>query len=197
MNISWFKNAEGDTAEDLLDVSTPIMLSVTDNDDVAYVDIWIQNNGEETGTNSGLVDFGIYVEGKLLKDSESILKLGSTKDEDDKAYGVYLLFGYTGTTLGSSVIETWESLSPVELSMFHINWLRGTSILNKIKLNSAYTFNGNNYIVRNTLGVNEGSLNDYSEGKGRLKVRLLVRAPMGAATFLSDLVLNAHAIAEV
>jgi hypothetical protein len=197
MNISWFKNAEGAITEDLLDVSTPIALTVTSSDDAAYVDMWIQNNGEENGINSGLVDFGIYIEGKLLKDSESILKLGSTKDLDDKAYGVYLLFGYTGTTLGTSVIENWETLSAVELSPFHVNWSRGTSILSKIKLNSIYTFNGNNYIVRNTLGVNEGSLNDYSEGKGRLKVRLLVRAPMGASTFLSDLVLSAHAIAEV
>lgn len=197
MNISWFKNAEGDTTEDLLDVSTPIALTVTSSDDTAYVDMWIQNNGEENGTNSGLVDFGIYIEGKLLKDSEGILKLGSTKDLDDKAYGVYLLFGYTDTSEGSSVIENWESLSDVELSSFHVNWSRGTSILSKIKLNSIYTFNGSNYIVRNTLGINEGSTNVYQEGKGRLKVRLLVRAPMGAATFLSDVVLSAHAIAEV
>jgi hypothetical protein len=116
---------------------------------------------------------------------------------DDKAYGVYLLFGYTENSVESSVIENWESLSAVELSPFHVNWSRGTSILSKIKLNSIYTFNGSNYIVRNTLGINEGSTNVYQEGKGRLKVRLLVRAPEGAATFLSDVVLSAHAIAEV
>ena len=197
MNISWFKNAEGNATDDLLDVSTPINLSVTSSGDVAYVDIWIQNNGEETGINSGLVDFGIYIEGKLLKDSESILKLGSTKDIDDKAYGVYLLFGYTDNNVSSSVIENWESLTAVELSPFHINWSQGTSILKKIKLNLAYTFTGANYLVRNTLGISEGSLNTYGEGKGRLKVRLLVRAPEGAATFLSDVVLSAHAIAEV
>jgi len=197
MNISWFKNIEGGLTEDLLDVETPITLNVTSSNDVAYVDIWLQNNGEETGLNSGLVDFGLYIEGKSIKDSESILKLSSAKDETDKAYGVYLLFGYIANSIEDSVIDNWETLSPTDLAPFHVNWSQGTSILNKIKLTSAYTYNGSSYILRNTLGVNEGNLNTYEEGKGRLKVRLLVRAPAGAATFLSTVHLSAHALAEV
>jgi hypothetical protein len=197
MNISWFKNGEGDSTEDLLEVETPIELSVTASDDFAYVDMWVQNNGEETGLNSGLVDFGFYLDGKSIKDSEAILKLSSLKDETDKAYGVYLLFGYTTNSVSDSVIEDWETLSPTALAPFHINWLQGTSILNKIKLTAAFTFNGTSYINRNTLGVNEGTLNIYEENKGRLRLRLLVRAPEGAATFLSTVHLSAHALAEV
>lgn len=197
MNISWFKNTEGDGVQNLLEVETPLTLSVTSSDDTAYVDMWIQNNGEETGLNSGLVDFGLYLEGKLLKDTENILKLSSMKDIDGIPYGVYLLFGYLNPTEISSVIENWESMSASELANFHINWTQGTSILNKIKLKTLYTYNGSAYIVRNTFGVNEGSLNAYNEGKGRLKVRLLVRAPSGAASFLSTIYLSAHALAEV
>ena len=72
--------------------------------------------------------------------------------------------------------------------------------INPILLSESYTYNGANYIKRNNLGINEGTLDLNNEGKGSVYVVLRLVVPPSESdygSFLSKIRLNATCIKEI
>lgn len=194
MNLSWFNGEEGSDPSDLIESETSISATYG-TPTYSYYDIWVTNNGNEDGTGN-LIDFGFYIDSNDPEELASILKLANDLDGDDKPCGLFVVFGYADALGESSYIDDFETLSYNDLSNFQVNWTQGSSVLNKINLKSAYTYNGISYVLRNNLYTNTGSMNSNGETKGILKVRLVLKSALGSNIFLSKIRLNAHCIKE-
>lgn len=195
MNLSWFEFTESQTSEDLLDVETTVSVSYAGSL-VSYKDFWIQNNGNEEGEGT-LVDFGLYVSANDRNDLIKVLKLASEVDGDDLPCGLFLVFGYDEES-NSYIDKIPEGIySAEEAAKFQVNWTQGTTQLNKITLNSAQTFNGTGYSTRTNLPVSDEITNTDSETRGRIKVRLVLKAKEGGETLLSKISVNASVLGEI
>lgn len=194
MNLSWFNGEEGSNPSDLIESETSISAAYGSNT-YNYYDIWVTNNGNDNGTGN-LVDFGFYIDSDDPNELASISKLANDLDGDDKPCGLFLVFGYADSLGEDSYIDNFETLSYADLLKFQVNWTQGSSILNKINLKSAYTYNGISYVLRNNLYVNTGSMNSNGETKGILKVRVALKTATESNIFLSKIRLNAHCIKE-
>jgi len=194
MNLSWFNGEEGSDPSDLIESETSISATYGTATYDSY-DIWVTNNGNEDGTGN-LIDFGFYIDCDDPNELASILRLANDLDGDDKPCGLFVVFGY-GNNLGEdSYIDNFESLSYSDLLKFQVNWTQGSSVLNKIDLKSAYTYNGISYVLRNNLYTNAGSMNMNGETKGILKIRVVLKTASGSDIFLSNVRLNAYCIKE-
>ncbi|NDB81543.1 MAG: hypothetical protein EB127_02155 [Alphaproteobacteria bacterium] len=107
MNLSWFSTDSFASANDLLNTSTSLSTNYTGNL-IAYQDIWISNNGNESGTGN-LIDFGLYVAGLDINSYNELLKLGSQEDLNGIYCGLYIIFGYTDSAGNESWIDKFDN----------------------------------------------------------------------------------------
>ena len=201
MNLSWFNAPETENPMDLIEFQSTLSvdsLAEAPVTDVAYKDIWVTNNGTEEGTDT-LVEFGFFIDADTPADIASILKLSEQTHSSGYPCGLYIVFGYETNIGTGSYIEQIEeeTINPLEITKFHVTWSNGLNPLNKIKLNSAYTYNGVSYSVRTNLPKASSTLNTNGESGGSLKVRVLFLGPTTGNSILSNIRVNAHALKEV
>lgn len=199
MNLSWFNTTPNSNPNDLIQSYSTLTLDYAVSSLTAYQDIWVTNNGSESGKDT-LVDFGFYFTSDNIQSFNDLLKLASQTDGSGNLCGLFLIFGYwndEGTYL--SYIDNFNTLAPSEQAKFQINWTQGTNALNKISLKNALTYSsgGGVPVLRNNLGLNEGSLSSSNEGKGILKIRVFLRGVAGGNSLLSSVELNAYCLSEI
>jgi len=199
MNLSWFDTDPSSSPEDLIENNTNLTLDYATSTLTAHQDIWVVNNGSEAGTDT-LVDFGFYFSSDNIQAFNNLLKLASETNGDGDLCGLFLIFGYwddEGDYI--SYIDSFNTLSVQEQAKFQINWTQGVSAFNKISLKTALTYNtaAGDPVFRTSLALNEGTVTSSNEGKGAVKVRVLVRGIQGGSSLLSSVQLNAYCLSEI
>lgn len=190
MHISFEKLINASSPNDLLIETQRISASYNTSLQVISNTLWITNVGTEDETGN-LINFGFYLSGKNLNSLTDILKLGTLKDEDDKPYGVFIVFGYSEEEEAYVDLFESNSLDAISMYKFQINYTQGTSALKSIPLNRAITYTGpDSTATRSIFYVNNNELSATGEGQGRIKVSLVLRLPPSWNTFNSDFTLN-------
>jgi len=195
MNLSWFDNPVGVLASDLIESQTILNTgSVSGPWSQPTKIAWVRNNGVP-GSNSSLIDFGMYITCNRLEDLNKILAQGMDKDENGYPYGLFIIFGYKESE-GSIVSYIDEfvvgNLTPEELAKFQVNWNKGNSALTKIKIKDVpYIYNGaSEYINTGNFPIYfDAVANSNYENRGLLKILVAIRTNK---TLKADFELVAH-----
>lgn len=203
MNLSWFNSSPFTSANNLIDDNT-VIESVYSSGIAGsqYIDFWVVNNGNELPNSviGELLQFGFYIDSDNPQDKSKILDLASLENDDNECpYGLYILFGWVGDDPNADD-GVYDTPDLEVLSRFKVSWTQGNSPINPILLSESYTYNGANYIKRNNLGINEGTLDLNNEGKGSVYVVLRLVVPPSESdygSFLSKIRLNATCIKEI
>jgi hypothetical protein len=203
MNLTWFGSNPTAATADLVLLNKTVLDS-----EAQEKELWIRNNGTMDGSSAvNLMGFGLYISSKKLDDLNKILFLANQSDGASKPYGLFVVFGYYLDDGGlKSYITNFENenLTAQDMLKFQANWEQGSSILNKIPLGRALTFNGDStlvgaagYDLTNTFRVYSDSWepNDYAEQRGLVKVKIFLRTPPGTSLDV-DFQLIAHANGE-
>jgi hypothetical protein len=199
MNLSWFDTEPSSDPDDLIENYTSLNINYMIDPLTDYKDIWVSNNGSETGKDN-LIDFGFYVNSDNIQAFNDLLKLASETNPSGDLCGLFIIFGYyqdDGDYI--SYMDTFDTLSVQEQAKFQVNWTQGTSALNKISLKNALTYNGIGSfpVARNNFELNDGNLSIAGEGAGVVKIRVLVKGVPGGNTLLSTVELNAYCLGEI
>lgn len=193
IELSWLNAPTISSASDVIEEMPSLSGNISDVavlDRIVYKIMYLRNNGPSV-VGSVPVDpvaynAGFYVQpwGPEHSDNhnfEKLMQWSTLSDGDGRPYGCFTVFGYDDNAGTNSYIAKFiaNTLTPTELSYFQHNWVQGSSAANSIRLDTAFRYDGTNYVENKHFeayelpSVSIGS----SETKGLLRVLFGVRIP--------------------